>query len=175
MSNKRDDILNTKLCYLLQMTATKESVTKSFKNSSEEIEKIPATSGLYYLYDSSDTLMYVGKAKSLRSRIKEHMDINNWVLESGISWEKYQKEISEQNRKSLHEKAKQISYDLLSKPVPLVIDIIFDHVKTIEIEEMSFEELQKMARKRILEWQPMYNHETASKEYYEIKGYYYDD
>ncbi len=150
-------------------------IMKSFKNNSEEIEKIPLTSGLYYLYDASDTLMYVGRAKSLRSRIQEHRDINSWVLKMGLSWEEYQKESSEENRSSLHEKAKQISYDFFSKPVPLVIDIMFDRVQTIEIEEMSFEGSQTKEIERILDWQPLYNHETACDEYYEIKGQYYDD
>ena len=158
------------------MTMAKENfVTKSFKNIPEEIEKIPMTSGLYYLYDSDEVLMYIGRAKSLRSKIREHRDLNSWIVNMGFSWEKYEKEFSKENRNLLHEKAMEVSYDLGSKPIPLVIDIIFDRVKTIEIEEMDFGVSKTREIERILELQPMYNHETASEEYYEIKGHYYDD
>lgn len=152
-----------------------QSTKNTFQNTPEDIENIPLTSGLYYLYDESDALMYIGRARSLRSMIHEHRDINSWVVKLGISWKEYENEISEENREKLYKKAAYIKYDVLSKSVPLVIDIIFERVKTIEIEEMPIDETKMKRAERILELQPMYNHETACEEYYDIKGYYYDD
>jgi DNA polymerase III subunit epsilon len=39
----------------------------------EKIEIIPDTTGIYYLYDEKDQLIYVGKSKSIRTRVFQHL------------------------------------------------------------------------------------------------------
>ncbi|MGI0083045.1 MAG: GIY-YIG nuclease family protein [Nitrosopumilaceae archaeon] len=45
---------------------------KSFKNTEEDRDKLPYTSGIYYFYDENDNLLYLGKAKKFKSRINDH-------------------------------------------------------------------------------------------------------
>lgn len=40
--------------------------------SIEDIHRAPETAGVYYLYDNSERILYVGKAKDIRSRIFQH-------------------------------------------------------------------------------------------------------
>jgi len=37
-----------------------------------EIEKLPSAAGVYYFYDSSDLLLYVGKSVNIRNRVMSH-------------------------------------------------------------------------------------------------------
>ena len=47
-----------------------ESLIKFNKNS---ISKLPVNSGVYRFYDSAKNLLYVGKAKNLKSRVKSYI------------------------------------------------------------------------------------------------------
>ncbi len=42
----------------------------------EELESLPATSGVYYFYNSSGKTIYVGKAKNIRKRVRNHFSNN---------------------------------------------------------------------------------------------------
>ncbi len=42
----------------------------------EEIRRLPASPGVYMFYDAADTLLYVGKAVSLRSRVRSYFGPN---------------------------------------------------------------------------------------------------
>jgi len=144
-----------------------------FKNTHEDIEKIPRTSGLYYFYDKDDKLLYIGRAKNLRGRTSEHhyyhllhregmffrkillskglldKDENEWPKELTKSWSNFQIRI-------------------LGKFKPIVIDYIFDKVKRIEIEEMPHELTQSKEEEKIIKLKPPFNHQTATEEYYRL-------
>ena len=47
----------------------------------KDINQIPNISGLYFFY-SNETLLYIGKAKLLKNRIKQHYKENKIVLQS---------------------------------------------------------------------------------------------
>ncbi len=38
----------------------------------EELKKLPARPGVYIMHDEKDTIIYVGKAVSLRNRVKQY-------------------------------------------------------------------------------------------------------
>ena len=38
----------------------------------EELKKLPDNPGVYIMYDSSDTIIYVGKAKVLSRRVRQY-------------------------------------------------------------------------------------------------------
>ena len=38
----------------------------------EQIERFPHAPGVYLMKDASDTIVYVGKAKNLRNRVKQY-------------------------------------------------------------------------------------------------------
>lgn len=39
---------------------------------SEELKKLPANPGVYLMYDENDTIIYIGKAKVLKNRVKQY-------------------------------------------------------------------------------------------------------
>jgi DNA polymerase-3 subunit epsilon len=43
----------------------------------EQIDQLPFTPGVYYFHDSKDKIIYVGKARNLRYRVKSHFTTNN--------------------------------------------------------------------------------------------------
>ena len=55
---------------------------RSINNTFDEIVSLPRTSGLYYFYDDLGKLLYVGRAKILKSRIIDHRKCNNLERES---------------------------------------------------------------------------------------------
>ena len=136
-----------------------------FKNTREDIKKIPRSSGLYYFYDENDNLLYVGKAKILRSRIGTHRYHNDKLNEvryyrkMGLTKTEDQKKILERN---FHSIIWQRGDE------PLVIDFIFHRTKRIEIKEMSYELIKSKEKEEILRLKPPFNHETESEEYWTI-------
>ena len=38
----------------------------------EELKKLPARPGVYLMHDASDAIIYVGKAVSLRNRVRQY-------------------------------------------------------------------------------------------------------
>ena len=46
-------------------------------NIQEELKKLPDQPGVYIMHDSSDAIIYVGKAKILKNRVKSSSDINS--------------------------------------------------------------------------------------------------
>ena len=38
----------------------------------EELKKLPARPGVYIMHDEKDTIIYVGKAVSLRNRVRQY-------------------------------------------------------------------------------------------------------
>jgi len=148
-------------------------MNKSFKNEFDELKKIPQTSGIYYFYDEDDDVIYIGKANNLYSRTLAHFKNHSIDREIGF----FIKNISSKGY-SIHEEEK-LPKELLDiwkrlkergrSSSSLVIDVVFDKVNRIEIEEMS-EELTELKEKEMIEkFQPIYNSETNSEEYYEIK------
>jgi len=147
---------------------------KSFKNDFEELKKIPRTSGLYYFYDKSDNILYIGKAKILHSRILDHHFL--YLLHrEGMFFRKIiiSKGWLGKDRKEWDKKCKESFEDFLfnaeSSKTPLVIDLIFGKVKRVEIEEMSHELTKSKEKELILKLKPPFNRETASDEYYIVQ------
>jgi DNA polymerase-3 subunit epsilon len=59
-----------------EIQATCESILKRptlpAKLDAKEVEKLPASSGVYYFYDDKGTLLYVGKSIHIRNRVLSH-------------------------------------------------------------------------------------------------------
>ena len=46
-------------------------------NIEEELKKLPSKPGVYVMRDKNDTIIYVGKAVSLKNRVKQYFRKNN--------------------------------------------------------------------------------------------------
>ena len=59
-----------------EIQATCESILKRptlpVKLDAKEVEKLPASAGVYYFYDDKGTLLYVGKSVHIRNRVLSH-------------------------------------------------------------------------------------------------------
>ena len=53
---------------------TKKSVPKKLKNI---LETVPSTTGVYYMHNANDTIIYIGKSKNIRKRIRQHFTNEN--------------------------------------------------------------------------------------------------
>ena len=143
-----------------------------YKNDFEELKKIPQTSGLYYFYDENDNILYIGKANNLHSRTLAHYHNHSLYREMGFFVK-----IIESKGFSIKEKEK-LPKELLDiwdnfterdfSSNTLVIDSKFNKVKRIEIEEMPKELTESKEKEMIQKFQPPFNYETASDEYFEI-------
>ena len=145
---------------------------KSFKNTIEELKNLPNRSGLYYLYDKDDTPLYVGKAKNLKSRMKEHHS-NNLMDREGKFYLRIQRAKKYRSQEEWPEALDEAFRDFQARYLfhhqsPLVIDMIFHRVKRIEIEEMPHELTKGRENELIQNLKPPFNSKTASDEYYEI-------
>lgn len=49
-----------------------DNENKKFENIKDQIKDIPASPGLYFMKDKADTVLYIGKAKNLRSRVASY-------------------------------------------------------------------------------------------------------
>ena len=149
-------------------------MNKSFKNNLEELKRIPRTSGLYFLYDKKDEILYIGKAKTLKSRVSGHKWLN-YFHQEGMFYRKYL--ISKGLLGSLREEKSKKLQDVLddfemrswSMPKMIVMDMIFHRVMRIEIEEMDHDLTESKEKEMILKFKPPFNHQTASDEYYRLQ------
>ena len=55
-----------------QPTVTEEHRGAADFNIEEELKKLPARPGVYIMHDSADTIIYVGKAISLKNRVRQY-------------------------------------------------------------------------------------------------------
>ncbi len=146
---------------------------KSYQNNRDEFDKMPTTSGLYYFYDENDTLLYIGKAKSIRARTLMHQRANLQHRE-GMFLRKItiSKGLSLMNReewpKELDITWKEFELAGMSRVKPLVIDYIFNKVKRIDIEEMQYDLTKDKEKEMIQKFSPPFNSQTASDEYYRL-------
>ena len=46
-------------------------------NIEEELKKLPSKPGVYVMRDKNDTIIYVGKAVSLKNRVRQYFRKNN--------------------------------------------------------------------------------------------------
>ena len=52
------------------------------KKLKEKIEKLPETAGVYLFKDKNENILYIGKAKNLKKRIKQHFQKGQkWIWE----------------------------------------------------------------------------------------------
>lgn len=148
-----------------------EKKLDSFQNTRDDVERITKTSGLYYLYDQNDVLLYVGKSDSLIYRIREHRHLNDF-LRGTRYYRKMGEGRTEEERVILEKSFKRFvrSPRYRSMVNPIVIDYIFHRVKKIKIQELPKESTKSEEKRIILELKPLYNHETACDEYYPISN-----
>jgi len=146
----------------------------SFQNTRDDVEKITKTSGLYYLYDQNDVLLYVGKSDSIIYRIRDHRNLNEFFRGSRY-YRKMGEGRTEEERTILEKSYKRFvsSARFWSMAHPIVIDYIFHRVKKIKIQELPKERTKSEEKRIILELKPLYNHETACEEYYPIANIRY--
>ena len=50
------------------------------KEVQEVLDKLPGTPGVYIMRDHSGTVIYVGKAVSLRNRVRQYFQPSNWKV-----------------------------------------------------------------------------------------------
>jgi DNA polymerase III subunit epsilon len=73
---------------LLLKNDTKEAITNSLRRSSKEqalppnvprehFDQLPSTPGVYYFHDNKGKVVYVGKAKNIKSRVNSHFSNNS--------------------------------------------------------------------------------------------------
>ena len=146
----------------------------SFQNTDDDVEKITKNSGLYYLYDQNDVLLYIGKSDRLIQRIRSHRNLNDYFR--GMRYYRKMGEGRTELECAILEKSfKRFvrSARFWSLMNPIVIDYIFHRVKKIKIRELSKEHTESEEKRIILELKPLYNHETACDEYYPISNIHY--
>ena len=147
---------------------------KSYKNNFEELRGITLTSGLYYFYDGNDSILYIGKASVLRSRVLSHYH-NHSLYREMVFFVKIlnSKGLSIRNKEKLPKELLDIWDDFkdreFSNPKMLVIDFILNRVKRIDIEVMSSELTELKEKEMIEKYEPPFNFETACAEYFEIR------
>ncbi len=146
---------------------------KSYRNTNEDINSIIKNSGIYYFYDGNDNLLYIGKSKRLKYRIDGHQDCYHHVRES-VFYGKMIKSKGYASREewpeSLQEAINDFELRKDSYIPPVVIDLIFDRVKRIEIEEMPSELIKEKEKELIQKLKPPFNSQTACDEYYNLQG-----
>jgi len=141
---------------------------KSFKNTFDEIVKIPHTSGLYYFYDKIGNLLYIGRAKVLKSRIKDHRKCNNLDRESKFYSILLERSYPPENQKRLDRQIEDFKFRCENSITVLAIDRIFHKVTRIDIQEMPYEEAKKLELEMIEKLEPPLNSQTGSDVYDEL-------
>jgi hypothetical protein len=143
---------------------------RSIKNVDEDLYNLPYASGLYYFYDKDNNLLYIGKAKKLKSRILNHKYSNNRAREAKFYSKFLKMNLPPESRKKLDEAIRDFEFRGMSTINPVAIDFVFDKVTLIEIEEMPHELTERRETDMIWQLKPRYNSETGSDEYYELMG-----
>jgi len=149
-------------------------MNKSFKINHEEFEKLPKTSGLYYFYDKNDEILYIGKAKSLKSRITDHQ-WNYYFHKEGMFYRKYLiskgllGSLREEKSKELQKVLDDFEIRSWSMPHMIVFDMIFDRTIRVETEEMEHKLTKAKEKEMILKFKPPFNYQTASDEYFQVQ------
>ena len=141
---------------------------RSIKNVYEDLHNLPYTSGLYYFYDTDNNLLYIGKAKKLKSRILDHKYLNNRAREAKFYSKFLKMNLSPESRKKLDEAIKDFEFRGMSTINPVAIDFVFQRITRIDIEEMPHEFTEEREMEMIWKLKPLFNSETACDEYYEI-------
>ena len=141
---------------------------KSFKNTIEDLKKLPNTSGVYYFYDKDDNLLYIGKAKNLKSRISNHKDCNERAREGAFYSQLRKADLSPEGREKLEKAIRMFEFSCMGTTYPVRIDFVFHRTTKIEIEEMPHELTDGREEEMIYKLNPAFNSETACDEYYEL-------
>jgi len=68
------DTLATKglLAHLLQIEETNKDTNKEQPQLTSKISELPAQTGVYYFYDASGDILYIGKSTNVKERVKSH-------------------------------------------------------------------------------------------------------
>ena len=140
----------------------------SFRNSHEDLIKIPNHSGLYYFYDKNDNLLYIGKAKNLKSRIRSHKICNDKAREGAFLSKMMKLDLSIESKEILNEALRDFQFRCMGTISPVAMDFVFHRTTKIMIEEMSHELTERREFEMINELRPSFNSETACDEYYEL-------
>jgi len=147
----------------------------NIKPTIEGILKIPAgKSGLYFFYGDRNELLYIGKAKNLRSRVRGHHRCYLFHCE-GMFYRGIleKKGWNPQNRDEWDNNFLESWVDFevrgMSQITPLAIDYHWFKIKKITIEELSHEETKEKEKQLIKQFNPLYNSQyvqSISDEYY---------
>lgn len=89
-----DAMATTHLFHLLYEKDTNE-ILQSLKTTSKEAtlppnlpkksyELLPETAGVYYFYDSTGKIIYIGKAKNIKKRVTNHFTGKNTIAKKGL-------------------------------------------------------------------------------------------
>ena len=135
----------------------------------EQLDMIPRSSGVYYFYDNHGVLLYVGLAKNLRSRLSSHKHINHMARKAKFLSSMMRLVIDEKAKQSLNEIWVYFSYQARCMFTPVVVDYVLPRVKRIEIEEMEYDKAWLRERDQIHKLRPIFNSQTGSKEYYNVR------
>lgn len=55
-------------------------------NLEEELKKLPDKPGVYIMHDKHDTIIYVGKAKILKNRVRQYFQSNKIIRQKLSRW-----------------------------------------------------------------------------------------
>lgn len=126
-----------------------------------DVDEVPKVGGLYFLYDASGRLIYIGKAqKSIQYRLNMHADNFNFFNEK---LKPYLPKINE-----LPSKVRSIICNSCCYMSP--IDMKWDTVANFKVILISDkEELKKREKELIKKYLPCYNFESNSKEYWNAR------
>jgi predicted GIY-YIG superfamily endonuclease len=141
---------------------------KYFRNTHEDLMKVPNTSGLYYFYNKDDNLLYIGKAKNLKSRIRSHKSCNNRAREGAFLSKMMKLDLSTESKEKLTEALRYFKFRCMGTINPVAMDFVFHRTTKIEIEEMEHELTERREFEMIQKLRPLFNSETACDEYYEL-------
>lgn len=126
-----------------------------------QLNEIPKTSGLYYFFEN-DKLLYVGKAKKLRWRVKQHDKNNEWLAKfTNILSAKIFPLLEKNDVTALLKYEKVIESCRLHCMPAQRIDLAFKRITKIEIEEIPYELTKQYEKEKIQKLQPPLNHETC--------------
>ena len=131
------------------------------------LDQIDNETGIYFLHNKDECLLYVGKATSTRARLKQHernyQIVKSWLSFFDLHFEKLNLRIREAARQPDEAAFNTIS-TLIAWPLDLInstpaIDCAFGSVDTIKIEKCHPRELDRKESMYIGSLRPPFNYQ----------------
>lgn len=124
-----------------------------------DLELIPNSPGIYFLYDKNGKILYIGKACNVRQRISRHMKIH---LDFSLLLSKLDK-IKELSDKEVW----ILKYKMLNTWSKQPIDVVFNEVNEIKYKLVKKGDLRKVEKEYIENMSPPFNWDTSTKRYFD--------